>query len=104
MGIDELIDPVETHGPFVQSHLDHIFGTWLERVPSRANRDGKNRLIFIRITGLGLMRVFRDEKIRIYPCRRGFIGQFERKQPLDFGRTLLCTFRTHEEFGCPNPL
>jgi len=102
MNVDELIDPVETHRPFVQPHLDRIFGTWLERLPNTANTDGKNRLIVIRVSGL--MRVFRDEKIRIHPGRRRFVGQFEREQPLIFGRTLACTFRTHEESGCPNPL
>ena len=100
---NELIDPVETHRPVVQSHLDRTFGTWMERVSKfyTANRDGKGRFISIRVSAL--MRMSWDEKIRIYPCRRGMIGQLERKQPLAFKNTFLCTLRADKESGCPKP-
>jgi hypothetical protein len=72
---NELIDPVKTHRPIIQSHLDRIFATRPESVPTRTDRDGIDRFINLGIivsTGAP-----RDEKIRIHPCRRGVIDQLE---------------------------
>ena len=73
--VDELINPVVTHGPIIQSHLDTISGTWLKRASTTANRNGKDRFIVVR--RIVLMRVSGDAKVGIHTCRYGVIGQLE---------------------------
>ena len=73
--VDELINPVVTHGPIIQSHLNRISGTWLKRASTTADRNGKDR--FIAIRRIVVIRVSEDVKDGIHTSRYGALGQLE---------------------------